>query len=237
RICLRDSFAKNQFQQLMADIPAEEIEWVKQVVELAEDKLKVEFSPNIYLTLTDHLHYAITRAKENIQLPNPLLFETKKFYPKEYQAAKEALLFVKQKTGVELSEDEAGFIAFHFVNSQQGNEDMQVTMTATTMVRDILSIISKFFGIVFDEESLNYQRIITHLQFFAQRYLKGEGSDEQDEFLYALVQGKYPKAFHCVERINEYLRQTQKQEMGIAEQIYLTIHIQRVVSEKKSIQS
>ncbi|MEJ4551053.1 PRD domain-containing protein, partial [Enterococcus faecium] len=95
----------------------------------------------------------------------------------------------------------------------------------------------KFFGIVFDEESLNYQRIITHLQFFAQRYLKGEGSDEQDEFLYALVQGKYPKAFHCVERINEYLRQTQKQEMGIAEQIYLTIHIQRVVSEKKSIQS
>ncbi|HAQ0086730.1 TPA: PRD domain-containing protein, partial [Enterococcus faecium] len=63
---LRDSFAKNQFQQLMADIPAEEIEWVKQVVELAEDKLKVEFSPNIYLTLTDHLHYAITRAKENI---------------------------------------------------------------------------------------------------------------------------------------------------------------------------
>lgn len=75
-------------------------------------------------------------------------------------------MFVKQKTGVELSEDEAGFIAFHFVNSQQGNEDMQVTMTATTMVRDILSIISKFFGIVFDEESLNYQRIITHLQFF-----------------------------------------------------------------------
>lgn len=52
----------------MADIPAEEIEWVKQVVELAEDKLKVEFSPNIYLTLTDHLHYAITRAKENMAL-------------------------------------------------------------------------------------------------------------------------------------------------------------------------
>ncbi|MGC3008440.1 PRD domain-containing protein, partial [Enterococcus faecium] len=105
--------------------------------------------------------------------------------------AKEALLFVKQKTGVELSEDVACFIAFHFVNSQLGNEDMQVTMTATTMVRDILSIIRKFFGIVLDEESLNYQRIITHLHFFAQRNHKGEGSDEQDEFLYALVQGKY----------------------------------------------
>ncbi len=55
KFVLRDSFVKNQFQQLMADIPAEEIEWVKQVVELAEDTLKVEFSPNIYLTLTDHI--------------------------------------------------------------------------------------------------------------------------------------------------------------------------------------
>ncbi len=72
----------------MADIPAEEIEWVKQVVELAEDTLKVEFSPNIYLTLTDHLHYAITRAKENIQLPNPLLFETKNFIRKNIKQRK-----------------------------------------------------------------------------------------------------------------------------------------------------
>ena len=114
---------------------------------------------------------------------------------------------------------------------------MQVTMVATTMVRDILSIISKFFGIVFDEDSLNYQRIITHLQFFTQRYLKGENADEQDEFLYALVQGKYPKAFRCSERINAYLIQTQKEPIGVAEQIYLTIHIQRVVTEKQSTQS
>lgn len=111
---------------------------------------------------------------------------------------------------------------------------MQVTMAATKMVRDILSIISKFFGIAFDEDSLNYQRIITHLQFFTQRYLKDEASDEKDEFLYALVQGKYPKAFRCVERINEYLIQTQQKEMGPGEQIYLTIHIQRVVTEKQT---
>lgn len=85
---LRDSFAKNQFQQLMADIPAEEIEWVKQVVELAEDKLKVEFSPNIYLTLTDHLHYAITRAKENIQLLIHYYLKQKNFIRKNIKQRK-----------------------------------------------------------------------------------------------------------------------------------------------------
>ncbi|MGM0330344.1 BglG family transcription antiterminator LicT [Enterococcus sp. AZ084] len=231
---LKDSFTTHQFQQLMADVPLEEVELVKQIVDLAEEQLKIQLSPNIYLTLTDHIHYAISRAKENIELPNPLLFETKKFYPKEYRAAKQALQLVEEKLGVTLPMDEAGFIAFHFVNSEQGNGDMQVTMTATKMVRDILSIISKFFGIAFDEDSLNYQRIITHLQFFTQRYLKDEASDEKDEFLYALVQGKYPKAFRCVERINEYLIQTQQKEMGSGEQIYLTIHIQRVVTEKQT---
>ncbi|MDA9427599.1 Beta-glucoside bgl operon antiterminator, BglG family [Enterococcus mundtii 1A] len=231
---LKDSFTTHQFQQLMADVPLEEVELVKQIVDLAEEQLNIQLSPNIYLTLTDHIHYAISRAKENIELPNPLLFETKKFYPKEYRAAKQALQLVEEKLGVTLPMDEAGFIAFHFVNSEQGNGDMQVTMAATKMVRDILSIISKFFGIAFDEDSLNYQRIITHLQFFTQRYLKDEASDEKDEFLYALVQGKYPKAFRCVERINEYLVQTQQKEMGTGEQIYLTIHIQRVVTEKQT---
>lgn len=221
----------------MADVPLEEVELVKQIVDVAEERLGVSLSSNIYLTLTDHIHYAICRANENIQLPNPLLFETKKFCPKEYLVAKEVLQLIQRKVGVSLPIDEAGFIAFHLVNSQQGNGDMQVTMTATTIVRDILSIISKFFGVTFDEESLNYQRIITHLQFFTQRYLKGESSDEQDEFLYALVQGKYPKAFRCSERINDYLLKTQQEPMGVAEQIYLTIHIQRVVSEKQSTQS
>ncbi len=56
-------------------------------------------------------------------------------------------------------------------------------------------------------------------------------------FFMPSVQGKYPKAFRCSERINEYRVQTQKEPMGVAEQIYLTIHIQRVVTEKQSTQS
>ena len=81
---------------------------------------------------------------------------------------------------------------------------MEVTMEATKMVRDILTIISRYFGQVFDEDSLNYQRIVTHLQYFAQRYLKQEAHDG-GRISFALVQGKYPKAFQAVQRINEYL--------------------------------
>ncbi|EOT29842.1 hypothetical protein OMQ_00532 [Enterococcus saccharolyticus subsp. saccharolyticus ATCC 43076] len=80
---------------------------------------------------------------------------------------------------------------------------------------------------------MNYQRIVTHLQYFAQRYLTDELSDEQDEFLFALVQSKYPKSFQTVQRINEYLIKTYGKPLGQSEMIYLTIHIERVVLDKK----
>lgn len=232
---LKDTLALNQFQQLIKNIPAEEIELVKQIVDLAEIELDLKLSSNIYLTLTDHLHAALQRAKENIQVPNPLLFETKKFYQKEYKIAKKILSIIEEKTDVSFSDDEAGFIAFHIVTSEQTNGEMEVTMAAPQMVRGILSIISKYFGHIFDEDSLNYQRLVTHLQFFTQRYLRGEThKEEDDEFLYTLIQKKYPKAFECVQRIEDYLVSTKQKSMDISEQIYLTIHIERTVNEKKS---
>lgn len=228
---LKDSFTANQFQQLFADIPAEEVEAVKQVIDEAEQVLGVELSPNIYLTLTDHIHYALMRAREGIEIPNPLLFETRKFYPKEYAIAAKAVERFEKNFGVSLPEAEKGFIAFHIVNSEQANGTMETTMQAVEIVRDVLAIISRFYGKVFNPDSLNYQRITTHLHYFAQRYLSDDLSGEKDEFLFELIQAKYPKAFQTVQRINEYLIKTYGKPIGESEMIYLTIHIERVVNE------
>ena len=228
---LKDSFTANQFQQLFADIPAEEVEVVKQVVDEAEQVLGVELSPNIYLTLTDHIHYALMRAREGIEIPNPLLFETRKFYPKEYAIAAKAVERFEKNFGVSLPEAEKGFIAFHIVNSEQANGTMETTMQAVEIVRDVLAIISRFYDKVFNPDSLNYQRITTHLHYFAQRYLSDDLSGEKDEFLFELIQAKYPKAFQTVQRINEYLIKTYGKPIGESEMIYLTIHIERVVNE------
>lgn len=228
---LKDSFNSLQMQQLFSDLPAEEIEVVKKVIDLAENELQVELSTSVYITLTDHLHYAISRFKEGIEMPNPLLFETQKFYPKEFAIAEKALRLVLNDLGINLPETEAGFIALHIVNGEQGNENMQTTMQMTEMVRDILSLISRYFGKSFDVQSLNYQRIVTHLQYFVQRYLKDEFGEEKDEFLFALVQSKYPKSFQAVQRINDYLTKMYEKPIEQAEMIYLTIHIQRLVAD------
>ncbi|MBP1044669.1 PRD domain-containing protein [Enterococcus sp. BWM-S5] len=229
---LKDSVLSTQFQQLFSDLPSEEVEAVKRIVDLAEEQLGTELSSNVYLTLTDHIHYAIARAREGIELPNPLKYETRKFYPKEFDIARQGIQLINEQFDVEFADDEAGFIAFHIVNGEQGNNTMEETMTATEIVGNVLTIISRYFGLPFDEDSLNYQRMVTHLQFFSQRYLKDELNSEEDEFLYELIQSKYPKAFQSVQRINQYLVTKYDKPVGKAEQTYLTIHIQRLVGEK-----
>ncbi|BAL62666.1 PRD domain-containing protein [Melissococcus plutonius] len=230
---LKDSVTARQFQQLFADVPTEEIEVIKQIVDLAEKNLHIELLQTIYLTLTDHIHYALLRARKGIELPNPLLFETRKFYPKEFAVAEEAVEKIHQVFNIQLPESEIGFIAFHIVNSEQANQTMQVTMQSVEIVRDILSIIHRFLGKTLNPDSLNYQRIVTHLNYFVKRYLTDELSLERDEFLFALIQSKYPKSFQTVQQITNYLIKTYGKSVGETEKIYLTIHIERIANDKK----
>ena len=69
---------------------------------------------------------------------------------------------------VNLSEDEVGFIALHFVNAELNSEMEEVTQI-TKIIQEILNIVRYHLKISFDEESLDYHRFVTHLKFFAKR--------------------------------------------------------------------
>ncbi|APF26175.1 phosphoenolpyruvate-dependent sugar phosphotransferase system, EIIA 1 family protein [Clostridium sporogenes] len=99
-------------------------------------------SPNdqIFITLIDHISYALTRYKKNITLQNRLLWELKKFSPEEFKIGKYAVEYINDKLNVNLPEEEAGNIAFHFVNAQTDEVAMQNTMLTIKMLKDIFNI-------------------------------------------------------------------------------------------------
>lgn len=70
----------------------------------------MKLSKIIYITLTDHLNFAITRFKKGIEVENALLWEIKRFYQKEFEAGKEALEIIKKELGIELSEVRQDFL-------------------------------------------------------------------------------------------------------------------------------
>lgn len=229
---LTENVAKSIFPDIYHQLSDAEIDLVIDIINLAEEKLNVEFQSNIYIALADHLHYAIERTKQILPLTNPLNYEVRKYYPEEYEVGKIALELIEERLGVILHKDEASSIAIHFVTGQKEGYLISQTVKVTEIVHNILNIVRMHYGEDFDEESVSYARFLTHIQYFAHRVVFGEIMEEGDSFLFEQIQKSYPKAFTCVQKIKRYVEKTYHFEMKNDEQVYLTIHIERLLSEK-----
>ncbi|NRY58982.1 BglG family transcription antiterminator LicT [Clostridium beijerinckii] len=224
---LKQKDASEKFKLLLEDIPTEHVSLCYDIIEYAKNMLSVELNDYIYITLTDHISYALKLFDEGLNRPNALIWEIKKFYPKEFEIGLKALDLIQSETNKKLPEDEAGNIALHLINAQTNNSSNKVEDIAhqTKMIQDILNIIKYTYNIALNEKSLNYERFVTHLRFFFQRLNKNEKMEkEEDDFLLKQVKTKYKKAYECMLKIQKYL----EKELSDEEQLYLTIHIQRV---------
>ena len=216
-----------QFQELLENIPLEHMQLTSDIISYAIKNLDVQLNQNIYITLTDHINFAIQRQSQGIQLKNALLWETKKFYHQEYLMGKYAVDLLNEKLGTEFTEDEAGFIALHFVNAEY-NTTINDTFEMTNMIQKILELVRLEMGIEFDEESLHYERFITHLKFLVQRLYRHELlKDEEIEFA-RMMENKYPKEYECSNHIAEYIEKEYGSKIASEEIMFLAIHIKRV---------
>lgn len=218
----------SKFKELLYEVPPEYVHVTEEIIQSAKEQLGKKLNDVIYISLTDHIHFAIERHRQGIQIVNPLLWEIKRIYKPEFQIGQQALRMIRERLGVELPEDEAGFITMHIVNAEL-NEEMGDIITMTKIIQDILTIVKYHFKIELDEESLNYFRFLTHLKFFAQRLMNKALLNHEEHDLYELVKQKYREAYACTRKIKEYIQNTHHYTLTAEEELYLTIHIDRVV--------
>lgn len=140
---LKQKDASEKFKLLLEDIPTEHVSLCYDIIEYAKNMLSVELNDYIYITLTDHISYALKLFDEGLNRPNALIWEIKKFYPKEFEIGLKALDLIQSETNKKLPEDEAGNIALHLINAQTNNSSNKVEDIAhqTKMIQDILNII------------------------------------------------------------------------------------------------
>lgn len=217
----------DKFKTLLREVPIEVMEVCEEIIRYAKTKYNKKLSDIIYVALTDHINFAIQRKKEGYEIKNALMWETKKLYKDEFSIGLESVKMIKEKLGIELPEDEAGFIALHILNAEL-NDDVSNIMAITKVIQEILRIVKYHFKIDFDEDSLNYFRFITHLKFFAQRMLSHTYLENNDDYLFTVVKEKHPNAFSCSIKINDYLQKEYQYALTKDEILYLTIHIERV---------
>lgn len=217
--------------KLLEDISELYLSISSKIIEYAKTELPYKLDDYLYVALTDHISFAISRYKQGIQLKNALLWEIRQYYKQEFQIALKALDIIEQETGIRLDEDEAASIALHLVNGQLSGDNMGAAFQIAQMVKDILNIVKYHFKMELDETSVNYERFLSHLRFFGMRYMRKEKlSDSVDDFFHEQIKSKYADAYSCTQKIAAYLKNKFGWVISKEEEIYLTVHIHRVTN-------
>ncbi|MDF9825071.1 beta-glucoside operon transcriptional antiterminator [Breznakia sp. PF5-3] len=222
------------YSYLLSNASQSTLDATLKVIEYAESKIDEKVNDYLYLTLLDHIDYALKRAAKSQFVVSPLAWEVRKFYPHHYEMGKHTLEIITKETGVEFPESEAVAIALHFINLQESQVDIKDAIEAMEIVSDILTIIRIHFQMQFDEGSMNYNRLVTHLQYFAQRITLGEIYNSEDTELNKQVRIMYPQAYLCVNKIRVYLLNRFTKELTQDEETYLMLHIHRVTQRNES---
>ena len=187
----------------------------------------------LYVTLADHINSVLERAKSGIMLKNIIKTDIQNFYPKEFSIGKKAIQWIEEKTGIDLKEDEAAFIAMHIIASELGDNSPSDVRKITELITVILHIIRLHFKIVFHEDSFSYQRFITHLKFFAARIFNQTDYHDSMQEIYDVLVTQNQAIFSGVQKIAELIQKQYGYTLSIDESLYLLIHLKRILDEEQ----
>lgn len=222
----------DNFKELIANLPMEHIQVSSDIITYANKVLKKKLNQNIYITLTDHISFAIERINQGMMFENPLLWDIQSLYRHEYLIGEYAVALIDKEIGVKLPVDEAASIALHIVNAEY-NTAMSEVMNITKIIPNILQIVKEELGINLEEQSLHYERFVNHIKFVAQRVVKKEQMDSIDSAFCEMTINLYPKEYQCCQKIADYLKEQFQQSIADEEMAILTIHIRRLLLANK----
>lgn len=219
----------NKIKKLINQIPEGIFEITDEIITHAIVELNTVLDKQIYVSLADHIAFAVKRFRSGIIIKNELLNEVRRVHKAEFKVSLWAVDYINEKLGIELPEDEAGFIALHFVNAGYRETTMK-SITSTKIIKDILNIIKYNFAIELDEDDLNYDRLLTHLKYFAKRIVNNNQSNSTDSGFIKMISTTYPEAYECAVKIGDYILKNNDYHVNDDEIVYLTMHIQRVIT-------
>ena len=214
--------------ELFSQLPAEHLELTRKIIDLGNEILDTEVNPNIYLTLSDHIHYLLENPISN-ELVNPLKWTIKTVYKKEFTIGVNAVQLINDTFNIDVNEGEAVNIALHFINAMSNSTSMVQTTKNAQIVGEILNIIKFSMKAQFDEDSVDYARLATHVSYFVARKTSGQQLSQGDKEVIDFFIQKHNEEFAVVEKITSFLKKKFDWEITKEEQFYLLLHINRII--------
>ncbi|AWB45648.1 PtsGHI operon antiterminator [Paenibacillus sp. CAA11] len=223
---LKNAQEQEQYKQLIPQVDEKLIEVINEAILYIAQRSEITLNEHIHIALTDHIAFAIKRAEQDIAIHNPFLFETKEIYPLEYELAEHVMKQLEEKMGIDLGQDEVGFVALH-IHSAMTNQHITEVKEHSQLIADLVGIIEEHFHYSIARHSLDYARMLTHLRFAIERIRRGERVQETSK-LEELLRDEYPELYSLAWKLTKVMEQRLKKPVYQAETSYLTMHLHRV---------
>lgn len=224
---LQQETDRGSTKEIINNIEPEILEVASSIIMEAEKKFN-KVDENILCPLADHIAFAIKRIKNNEYISNPLTADIRALFSEEYEVAYKGKDIIKEALGIEINEDEIGYIALH-IHSSLGDEKISQAMETAMLVRNCITSIEQNIGKTIDIESLSYNRLMSHIKYMAARTLKGETIKlDMNDY----IKERFQKSFKIAGDICRKLGSELNKEIKEVEIGYLAMHIERVFSDE-----
>lgn len=228
---MEEKAEQKKLRELVEKIPIEHLALTEALIEHIKTQIPQKLNQSLLITLADHISFAIARKAQGVEFSNPLKGSIMCYYPTEYHLGQHCLKVVREQLGVALQEDEAAFIALHIVNAEL-NTNMSEMYDITNLIEGALSVVEYFYQRKFDRESLDFNRFVVHLRYFAQRLFQGkmmeDDQGEHDVMFRQLIMKNCKEHYKCAQCIGDYVKNTFQKTLSEEELTYLTIHLKRI---------
>ena len=217
----------DKFKELLVNLPMEHVQISAEIISYAKEVLNRPINPNVYITLTDHINFALERFKQKMMFSNPLIREVRSFYHAEYLIGEYAIAMIDRDLGIKLPVDEAASIALHIVNAEY-DAPMGDTIKITNLIQQVSEVVEEYFNIKLDVQSMSYERFITHLRFLAQRVFTGEHMELDNLEFQKVIDRLYPEEYACSQKVQALIKLQYGHQVTEEEVAYLALHIKRI---------
>ncbi|MDR2069089.1 MAG: PRD domain-containing protein [Spirochaetaceae bacterium] len=221
---LRENGQAEKLSRLIDDIPPDHFKVCEEIIAAAKKELP-GLNDSIYLSLIDHISFAIERHKENLDIASSLKGELKRFYPNEFRVGLMALDIIEKHFAIRLPDDEAAFVAFHLINAGTSvNANLEEELRLS---KGILELIKNHFAVEFNEDSAAYDRLLIHLKYFSRRIFEKEapGIGKISGGLLYRLEAEMPGETSCVNAISVFVKDLCHYTIDDDEKSYLIIHL------------
>lgn len=212
------------------EVDPDVLEFAAQLADIVTQQLSYELSPNLPITLADHIQFALKRAREHLVVPMPLAEDVEQAHPVEYRLAQMAVKGMQKTFDVRIDRHEAAGVALSIVNAAVAPSQRRALAAKREdrLLEHVAEAVEREMGAAVDRDSFAFARFTTHIRYLIDRVQKGEPIESENSGLYEVLAEQYPRSAACAQAIAAEIEAAYGEALTEEELVYLIMHINRI---------